>query len=292
MLLTELPVYLHHKEIPCRGDGVLFHYTKFDSFLKILEDMTLLPSSFGKLNDLNEGNVNNLNMNENFMVLYNARNYINNHCHLLSFSQNYDICGVGHEGTNHPAMWSHYADNSNGICIVIDKEVFVKKNIKILDANFYKFEDIVYDKFNALDDVAINYNAETPEEFIMNNWKGLFFLKHYDWRNEHEHRLFIMNYNGKLNIDGCIKYIVLGRKVFLNESRIKIIMDMIVNPNFGCYRKFIPHSFATISYNKNGYSTLGIAYKILQVVRKNLSDVRYVNYNCWLKEEQRYEDIP
>ena len=35
MLLTELPVYLyHHEEVPQRGDGALFHFTKLDSFLK------------------------------------------------------------------------------------------------------------------------------------------------------------------------------------------------------------------------------------------------------------------
>lgn len=62
MLLTELPTYLYHNaELPHRGDGALFHYTKFSSFLMIMEDMTLLPSSFGNLNDMNEGNVSNMN---------------------------------------------------------------------------------------------------------------------------------------------------------------------------------------------------------------------------------------
>ena len=94
MLLTELPVYLYHNaELPHRGDGALFHYTKFSSFLKIMEDMTLLPSSFGNLNDMNEGNVSN--MNENFMVMYNAEKFIKEKCHLLCYSQNYDICGFG-----------------------------------------------------------------------------------------------------------------------------------------------------------------------------------------------------
>ena len=93
-----------------------------------MEDMTLLPSSFGNLNDMNEGNVSNMNMNENFMVMYNAEKYIKEKCHLLCFSQNYDICGFGNEGTNHPAMWAHYAENSNGVCIVIDKEAFFRKN--------------------------------------------------------------------------------------------------------------------------------------------------------------------
>ena len=289
MLLTKLPIYLyHHEELPYRGDGALFHFTKFESFLKILEDMTLLPSSFGNLNDMNEGDVNNMNMNNNFLVMYNAEKYIKDRCRILSFSQNYDIGGFGQEGTNHPAMWAHYAENSNGVCIVLDKDAFVKKNKEVLGKHFYKFEDIVYDIFNTPNDEVINYKANTPEEFIMNNWKALFFMKHKDWENEDEHRLFIMDYNGKLSIDGCIKYIVLGRKVFLDASRIKLIMDMVVDPKFICYHKFIPHSFATMCYNYHGYSTMEIAYKIEMIVRENLLDRRYTDYERWLKEEQGY----
>ena len=289
MLLTKLPIYLyHHEELPYRGDGALFHFTKFESFLKILEDMTLLPSSFGNLNDMNEGNVNNMNMNNNFLVMYNAEKYIKDRCRILSFSQNYDIGGFGQEGTNHPAMWAHYAENSNGVCIVLDKDAFVKKNKEVLGKHFYKFEDIVYDIFNTPNDEVINYKANTPEEFIMNNWKALFFMKHKDWENEDEHRLFIMDYNGKLSIDGCIKYIVLGRKVFLDASRIKLIMDMVVDPKFICYHKFIPHSFATMCYNYHGYSTMETAYKIEMIVRENLLDRRYTDYERWLKEEQGY----
>lgn len=289
MLLTELPTYLYHNaELPHREDGALFHYTKFSSFLKIMEDMTLLPSSFGNLNDMNEGNVSNMNMNENFMVMYNAEKYIKEKCHLLCFSQNYDICGFGNEGTNHPAMWAHYAENSNGVCIVIDKEAFIRKNKAILDSHFYKFEDVEYSLFNTPKDAEINYEAITPEEFIMNNWKALFFLKHNDWMNEDEHRLFLMDYDGKLSIDGCIKYVVLGRKVFLDDSRIKTIMDMVVDPTSGCYRKFVPHSFATMCYDNHGYSTMEVAFKIDMVVRANLSDERYADYKRRLKEELEY----
>lgn len=284
MLLTKLPIYLyHHKELPYRGDGALFHFTKFESFLKILEDMTLLPSSFGNLNDMNEGNVNNMNLNNNFTLMYNAKKYIKDRCHILSFSQNYDIGGFGQEGTNHPAMWAHYAENSNGVCIVLDKEAFIEKNKDVLSTHFYKFEDVAYDIYNTPKDGAINYKAKTPEDFIKNNWKALFFMKHKDWENEDEHRLFIMDYNGKLSIDGCIKYVVLGKKVFLDASRIKLIIDMVVDPKFVCYHKFIPHSFATMFYNNHGYSTMEIAYKIEMVVKENLLDDRYADYERWLK---------
>jgi len=289
MLLTELPAYLyHHEELPQRGDGALFHFTKWDNLKYIMNDLTLLPSSFGKLNDMNEGNVNNMNMNENFIVMYNAEKYINERCRLLCFTQNYDIQGYGQEGTNHPAMWAHYADNSNGVCIVIDKETFIKKNQAIFDAYFHQFEDVEYSIFNTPSEEEINYDAKTPEEFIMNNWKGLFFLKHKDWENEDEHRLFIMDYDGRFSIDECIKYMVLGREIFLNDAKIKEIMDRVVESTSACYRKFVPHSFATTCYNNHGYFTFEIAFKIMQVVESNLSDERYADYLRWLKEEQGY----
>lgn len=289
MLLTKLPTYLyHHEELPQRGDGSLFHFTKYDSFLKILEDMTFLPSSFGQLNDMNEGNVNNMDMNENFIVMYEAKRFISERCRLLCFCQNYEIQGYGQEGTNHPAMWAHYADNSNGVCIVIDKEAFIEINRTILDAHFHQFENVEYSIFNTPMGEKNNYEAKTPEDFIMNNWRGLFFLKHKDWENEDEHRLFIMDYDGKFSIDGCIKYIVLGRKIFLNEAKIKKIMDRVVEPTSACYRKFIPHSFATTCYNRDGYITFEIAGKIIKVVESNLSDEHYADYLRWLKEEHGY----
>ena len=289
MLLTKLPIYLyHHEELPYRGDGALFHFTKFKSFLKILEDMTLLPSSFGNLNDMNEGNVNNMNMNNNFLIMCNAKKYIKDRCHILSFSQNYDIGGFGQEGTNHPAMWAHYAEDSKGVCVVIDKETFIEKNKDVFNTYFNQFEDVEYGISNTPNDEVINYEADTPKKFIENNWKALFFMKHKDWENEDEHRLFIMDYNGKLSIDGCVKYIVLGRKLFLDTLKIKTIMDMVVDPQFACYRKFIPHSFATMCYDTHGYSTMEIPSKIEMVVSENLTDKRYADYERWLKEEQGY----
>lgn len=289
MLLTELPIYLyHHEELPHRGDGVLFHYTRFESCLEILDNLTLRPSSFGGLNDMNEGNVNNMNMNENFMVMYDAEKFINERCRLLCFTQNYDIEGYGQEGTNHPAMWGHYADNSNGVCIVIDKEAFIKKNQAILDSHFYRFDDVEYNIFNTPQDDKINYTAKSARDFIKDNWKALFFLKHKDWENEDEHRLFIMDYDGDFSIDGCIKFIALGRKLFLDDARIKQIMDRVVDPDSICYHKFVPHSFATTSYDSHGYFTFEIAFKIDMVIRAHLNDERYADYYRWLHEEQGY----
>lgn len=99
---------------------------------------------------------------------------------------------------------------------------------------------------------------------LKNSFKKIGKAKHEDWKNEDEHRLFIMGYDGKLSIDGCIKYIVLGRKFFLDDNKIKKLTDLIVNPNSVCYKKFVPHSFATTCYDSTGYSTSEIAFKIMK----------------------------
>lgn len=63
-------------------------------------------------------------------------------------------------------MWGHYAENSEGVCIVIDKESFISKNQTILDRYFHKFDDVKYSMFNTPDEDAIDTNVETPEDFI------------------------------------------------------------------------------------------------------------------------------
>lgn len=68
-----------------------------------------------------------------------------------------------------------------------------------------------------------------------------------------------MDYNGKLSIDGCIKYIVLGRKLFLDNVKIKELLDIIVNPSSICYQKFTPRSFASMCYNTHGYDTMDLS---------------------------------
>lgn len=287
MKKSKFPSYLFgNSEIPKRGDGTLFHFTKFKSFEKILSDMTLKPSSFEELNDLNEGNMNNLYSTENLEVIQEADRYMKKFCRLLCFSQNYEIDGIGYEGTNHPAMWAHYAENSSGVCIAIDKDSFIKKNEDVLNSHFYTFEDVTYNVVNTPKDGLIDYEAKIPKEFIRNNWKLLFFKKHKDWEYEGEHRLFIMDYDGNLSIDGCIKYIALGQKVFVDNDKIKALMDRVVDPNSMCFRKFIPHSFVAMFHSRSGYTTVDIAWKIQSLVEAYLSDTRYADYHRWLKEQE------
>ena len=72
-------------------------------------------------------------------------------------------------------MWAHYANNSDGVCIVIDKNKFMTMNNKILKKYFHKFEDIEYSFKNSVEDSILITNTNSPEKFIQTNYKHLFF---------------------------------------------------------------------------------------------------------------------
>lgn len=74
MFLNQIPV--NQDDLPRKGDEMLYHYTQFESFKNIMKDLTLKPSSFKNLNDMNEGNVYNLDLNRNFKVMYETEKYI------------------------------------------------------------------------------------------------------------------------------------------------------------------------------------------------------------------------
>jgi hypothetical protein len=151
--------------------------------------------------------------------------------------------------------------------------------------HFFKFEDVKYKTINTPRDSEINYNTKTAEEFIKQNWEGLFFLKHEDWKNEDEHRLFIMDYDGKFSIDGCISYIVFGRKFFLDKKQLKKLMNKIVNPNSFVYKKFHPQSFATTNYSPFGYTIHSASSKIYEVIGNSCTKNKlYRDYYEWSKK--------
>lgn len=287
-----LPIFSYINNFPHPDDGSLFHFTSADSFFKIIENLNFKVSPFKNLNDLNEGNVHNMVLANNFDVMNKAHKYIQDRCYTLCFSQNYFIGNYCEQGSNHPAMWAHYANNSSGVCIVIDRERFIKKNNDILKDYFYKFEKVDYKCRNTPNNSCIKYKVKNEFEFIKSNYKHLFFTKNIDWEHEDEYRLFIMGWdeNIKLDIDGCIKYIVLGNKFFRDDLQIKKLLDKIVTPEYSCYKKFIPHSFATSSYYSYGYYTFEISYKIFDIINSNIKDQRYFNYKKWLIEECGYDE--
>ena len=206
--------YLMPNFIDCRYDhltdidNTLYHFTNTKSFFSILNDLTLKFSSFENLNDLNEANLRNFEFDSKYKLCRDEfKKYIDENCGIISFSQDYKKGKFIVNGVNHPALWAHYANNTDGVCIVIDKNLLIEKNKDILNKNnsFYCFESVTYGFNNA---PKIDCKIESYLDFIRKNYKSLFFTKHEDWNNECEYRLFVTNCNVKISIEGCIKYIV------------------------------------------------------------------------------------
>ena len=281
------PIYLYGQVPPTVDDGALFHYTTFDSFIKILETMTLRSSSLSRMNDLNEACLAFVDWSNEFLFYKKAEQYIKEECSVISFTKNYMSHGLCKEGSNHPAMWAHYADNSNGVCIVLNQEVLINNNRELLANYFYKLEDVKYSVDCAPDNRITRRHYNSVSELISKEYRGLFFKKHRDWSYEKETRFFIESPRIYLNIKGAIKHIVLGRRVSSCDEKLKRIVEMMISPGTSCYQYLEFESFASILPSESGYIAVCTSpelYKIMQDMANHSSLVK--SYLEWRQIQQ------
>ena len=202
--MIENPAFLYGSyELPSPVDGDLFHYTKFESFLKIIETMTLRSSPLCKMNDLNEANIDSLDWDTDFLMMIQAQKYVKEQCSIISFTKNYMTGPICEEGSNHPALWAHYAEDSNGVCIVLDKGSLLEINKKQLAKLFYKMAPIDYSIHCAPDDEIMKKSFADVTDFVQSNYKVLFFKKHTDWSYEREERFFVEAPEVFFEYQGC-----------------------------------------------------------------------------------------
>jgi hypothetical protein len=163
-----------------------------------------------------------------------------------------------------PKMWTHYGDNHKGICIVLNKDKFIKENYKII-----KFKGLVKYKlkFDFLTIGVSNFETSNKnyyiDEFINTHYKELFFQKHYDWRSESEFRIvsFETNY---CSIFESIEGIIYGLNTPLHKmDRLTDRLDTegylyrderILLPLIDCYQlSFMLSEFVLISYKNRKF---------------------------------------
>ena len=273
--MIENPIYLYGSyEMQSPDDGALFHYTKLDSFLKIVETMTLRSSPLCKMNDLNEANLNSLDWNADFMMMFTAEKYVKEQCSVICFTKNYMTGPICEEGSNHPALWAHYAEDSNGVCIVLDKESLLELNKKKLSNLFYKMESVDYNIHCAPDDTIMKKRYSDIQDFVRTNYKEFFFKKHTDWAYEGEERFFVEAPEVFLDIKGAIKYIILGGRLKNKDESLYKIIEQMITPGTLSYKYFHLHSFAEMLPTINGYLTVDaspVIYMQLQKMAKERS---------------------
>ena len=94
----------------------------------------------------------------------------------------------------------------------------------------------------------------------------MFFTKHISWEREDEWRVMLHSKVApeKLSIDGCIEYIVLGKR-FLegitvvqdkHKNNSELLIDFLRSNKHDC---FSPYSFALFMHSSSGYSLIPIS---------------------------------
>lgn len=251
--------YMQGEMLVTQNITYLFHYTKAETLFKILANMTIKTSSLKCLNDLNEANVNTYNLCLTGFEME-LQDFLHNHCSTISFCKNYTVNGFFEEGTNHPRMWAQYAQNSEGVCLVLEEESFIEQNKDILSKSTYSIEDVVY---LLHPDLPKPYKGMKVSDYIMQNYKHIFFQKHLDWQQENERRLWGIDLPEYLKIKGAIKYICLGANFLKKKDLLCRLKDLVNDCTSSCYNYLSPQSFAFSNYGRHGYSTTSAAHFLL-----------------------------
>lgn len=178
----------------------LYHFTSFDTFVRIWLTQQLKYGHVFNVNDMlevdNSGAVSRFNQ---IAVIY-AYNDIRASYKQMSFVMNYDSYM---KGCMSPMMWGQYADKRKGVCIELD---FDKLNIpKYCYAKPVKYKTLL-NKSTILDsDIT---TIKQIRHYIKQHKDDIFFTKQKCWSEENEYRI-VNDRDDFLDINGAISAIYL-----------------------------------------------------------------------------------
>lgn len=194
----------------------LYHFTSFDTALKIIESNRLRFGRLNNMNDLHENDklcfVDSTNQNLNhfpseeldalYDEIYKYRQ--------ISFSM--DRKDGKKEGFDLHQMWGNYADKGKGVCLVFDKKELEKSN-EI--QNIYH-GDVIYNETQDLDSFVVS-KSQTPNDVsteIAKRLQDLFFHKRKEWEHELEYRFIkrCPNYEREeyFHLGHALKFVILS----------------------------------------------------------------------------------
>lgn len=177
----------------------LYHYTSFDTFVKIWLSKKLRFGVQKNLNDLNEANkyVSTVILKDSKTRIRKGLDAISDYKQ-ISLTKDYDSYT---KGSMSPMMWGHYGDKSNGVCIELDyKKLILEKDMFHREVKYIKYlkEPI---------DIPSCFNSEIEfQKHIFKNKIDIFFTKLDDWKGENEYRIISKNHDF-LDIENAISAI-------------------------------------------------------------------------------------
>ncbi len=163
----------------------VFHFTKFESALRIIASQSLKFGRFENMNDIAEVKRDVYGLIPTDTISNELSNY-------QSISLTLD--NLSHRGFYIDPLWGHYAQGGNGVCFVFDKDKLFQKVIeqfgekaKIAPINYLSnFSNAIFTEGDS---------REAVEKYIEDNIDDIFFTKSLDWEYEQELRILIKGYD-------------------------------------------------------------------------------------------------
>ena len=226
-----------------KSSNSMYHYTSFDTALKILDGGTLKFNYISNQTDPNETMKNNLSTHfatgdnirtvseDTFKFGEIVNNYVKHHqCICFStntqvvnsvnvtklesiisrVNANYNIPGIvqshykAKPGYEKHRMWERYASNFAGVCLILDRsKLKTSKNETLLSCNYINYLSNLYS-------VLYDKNEESK---LLDQIDETYFHKHLDFRDENEFRFLINCENTEyLDISNALVGIIYGPK--------------------------------------------------------------------------------
>lgn len=182
----------------------LYHYTSFETFVKIWLSKRLKFGIAMNVNDINEAkkllsipcSFNSDSIKRSVKLLRMFGRELSSYKQ-ISLTKDYDSYL---KGCMSSMMWGHYGDKCKGVCIELD---FDKLNL----TDDMEWGNIKYINTLKLIEVANELDNEKKiNKFILKNRKKIFFTKSNDWSKENEFRIISKNSN-YLDISNAISAI-------------------------------------------------------------------------------------
>ena len=178
----------------------IYHYTSFDSFVKIWLSQTLRFGEVSKVNDLLEHKYSLDFPNQMFLPLDEAFRDIRNSYKQISFTLDYENM-AGYECA---MMWGQYADKANGVCIEFDYDILSSHFNNNMGDGFVEY----HDRLPKMPTISNVNNIKGIRHLINNYKKEIFYTKLVVWEYENEYRI-ISNKENFLEIKNAISSVYL-----------------------------------------------------------------------------------
>ena len=207
----------------------LYHYTSFDSFVKIWLSKSLRFSPVSNVNDIQEKVIEASISNSEQLELAKSFIAIRKSFKQVSFTMDYDSYL---KGCMSPMMWGLYADKTKGVCIELDYNKIQFPHNCLKGIVRYK---AILNKYK-----GISPDVKTESDlirFIIKHQKELFFTKNKCWSGENEYRV-LSKEDDYLNIKNAISAVYLAAEDSPELGWVHNIVDGIIPI------KIFTHTFA------------------------------------------------